>query len=429
MYVKKIAAVLVVLLAVAGMVFAGGGGDSSSSSKVTLKILGYGDNSNAEGQTLQQIIKDFQAANPNITVQAEILYDEAYHQKVRARLAANDVPDVAYMWPTARGQAWKDAGQFIDMRKYIDTNVFDVAKFGQQSATGEIYEVPLGTGNICAVLFMNTELLKANGLAEPKTYADLVAMVAPLKAKGIDVISFAGADGWPWGSCLLSMVIGRVSGEVDWVQKAVAGQRKFTDAAFVNTLKFVETMLKDGVLPSTTVLTDYGTSISNFVNGKSLFTLDGQWRAGAIEDPAFQAKVKMIPFPAIPGEKLSMTSAAAPSVGYGITKKGASDANVAAAAKKFIEFFYSEKNTIQRLRDGAIVAPVLKKYTLPNDLPTIVKEKIRFVGTVSQNTDVIDDWLTAAKGNDALLAGMQQIALGQSTPEKVAAEVEAAARK
>jgi raffinose/stachyose/melibiose transport system substrate-binding protein len=93
---------------------------------------------------------------------------------------------------------------------------------------------------------------------------------------------------------------------------------------------------------------------------------------------------------------------------------------------KFIQYFNSEAEVTQRLRDGGIVAPVLKGYTPPADLPTIVKQKVGLAQSV-QYTDVIDAFLSGA-ANDALNAGMQSIATGDKTPREVAAEVESLLR-
>ena len=108
--------------------------------------------------------------------------------------------------------------------------------------------------------------------------------------------------------------------------------------------------------------------------------------------------------------------------GYGLTKAGAADPAVRDAALKFMMHFYNVEETTQRLRDGAIVAPILKNYQVPADLPSIVKEKVALAQT-AKTTDVIDAFLGGA-ANDALNAGMQKIAAGTATPAEVAAEVE-----
>ncbi len=428
---KKTLFVLAALLAMAGMVFASGQAQSgqAGTKQVVVKTMAYGDNSNSEGVNWVRIVKAFEKENPNIKIDYELLYDEAYHQKVAARLAAGDVPALAYMGADARwGAPWKEAKQQFDHRPYIDANFFDLNLIPPMGPNGEIYEIPLGTSNITTVLYMNEELVKSLGFSEPKTYEDLVAMVPKARAAGLDVVSIDGADGWAWGSCLMSAIIARVSGDPNWVSKAVAGQYKFTDQAFVDSLSLLQRMVKDGVISDKSVLVDYGANISNFSNKKALFMVQGQWAAGSI-DPAVAEKTKMLAWPKLPGEKAATAGsvAAAIQVGYGITQAGAKDPAVRDAALKFLKYFYNYEETTQRLRDGAIVAPILKNYKVPEDLPTIVKQKVG-LAQKAKNTDVIDAFLGGAP-NDALNAGMQKIVAGTATPAEVAAEVEKLLRK
>lgn len=422
---KKALVVLVALLVLGSSVFVSCA--KSAPKQIVVKTMGYGDNSNQEGQNWVRIVTAFEKENPNIKIDYELLFDEAYHQKVTARLASGDIPALAYMGADARwGASWKEAGQQFDMKSLIDANYYDLSLIPAHGPNGEIFEVPLGTSNICTVLFMNEELVTKLGFTAPKTYADLVAMVPKAKAAGVEVLTTHGADSWVWGSCVLSGVVSRISGDGDWVNKAVAGTYKFTDPAFIDSLTFLKTMVKDGVMSSKTVLIDGGTCMSNFSNGKALFMISGQWDAGNIT-PEVAAKTKMLAFPILPGEKGSAGSvAAAMSVGYGITKSGAADPAVRDAAIKFINYFYSEAETTQRLRDGGIVAPILKGYKVPADMPAIINEKITLAK--APITNVIDAFLTGAP-NDALNAGMQKIVSGTATPLQIATEVEALLRK
>lgn len=422
---KRLILVLMVLALVAPVF----GQKDAATGKVVVKTMAYGDNSNPEGLNWVRIVKAFEKANPDIKIDYELLYDEVYHQKVAARLASGDVPHLAYMGADARwGTPWKEAGQQFDHRSSIDSTFFDLNLIPPMGPKGEIYELPLGTSNITTVLYMNEALVKSLGLVEPKTYEDLVAMVPKAKAAGIDVVSIDGADGWAWGSCYMSAVIARISGDANWVSKAVAGQYKFTDQVFVDSLAMITRMVKDGVISEKSVLVDYGANLSTFSNKKALFVVQGQWAAGSV-DPAVAATTKMLAWPRLPGEKASMAGsvAAAIQVGYGITKAGAADSKVRDAALKFIKFFYSVEETTLRLREGAIVAPILKNYQVPADLPSIVKQKVGLAQT-AKNTDVIDAFLGGA-ANDALNAGMQKIVTGATTPAKVAAEVEQLLRK
>ncbi|MCG8570237.1 MAG: extracellular solute-binding protein [Spirochaetes bacterium] len=398
--------------------------------KVVVKTMAYGDNSNPEGINWIRIVDTFEKENPDIDIDYEMLYDEAYHQKVTARLASGDVPDLAYMGADARwGAPWREANQQFDHRPYLDKNHYDVNLIPPMGPNGEIFEIPLGTSNITTVLFMNKVLVEELGFSTPKTYQDLVAMVPKAKAAGLEVVSIDGADGWAWGSCLMSVVVARMTGDPHWVQKAVRGEKSFTDPDFVRALAFLQTMLKDGVISEKSVLIDYGTNLSNFSNKKALFMVQGQWVAGSIENREVADNTIMLAWPKLPGEKAGVEGsvAAAIQVGYGLTKSGASDPKVRDAALKFLNYFYSEPESTQRLRDGSIVAPILKDYQAPDDLPPLVKEKVKLAQT-APTTDVIDAYLSGSP-NDALNAGMQEIVSGKATPEEIAKKVEDLLRK
>jgi len=419
---KKVLVLFLVLVVLGTSVFAGT--QPKKDEKVVVKAMGYGDNSNQEGQSWIRIVEAFEAENPNIDIDYEMLYDEAYHQKVTARLASGDIPDIAYMGADARwGAPWAEADQQIDHRPFIDTSYYDMDLIPDMGPNGEIYEIPLGTSNICTVLYMNEKLVKSLGFSTPKTYEDMVAMVPAAKEAGLDVVTIDGADGWAWGSCVMSCFIARIAGDAHWVQKAVNGENKFTDPAMVNALKVLRQMVDDGVISDKMVLVDYGANISNFSNEKALFMVQGQWAAGGI-DPGVAENTLMIAWPKLPGEKANMAGsvAAAIQVGYGLTKSGASDPAVRDAALKFLKFYYSEPETTQRLRDGAIVAPILKNYQVPADLPSIMKQKV-ILAQSAMTTDVIDAFLSG-EPNEALNAGMQEIVSGTATPEEIAKKVE-----
>jgi raffinose/stachyose/melibiose transport system substrate-binding protein len=426
---KKALVMLVVLALLGSMAFAAGGGEQAASGPVVLNVMGYGDNSNAEGISWNRMVTAFMEENPDVIIESELLYDEAYHQKVTARLAAGDVPHVAYMGADARwGAPWQEAGQQVDHSGAVDPAIYDFDLIPDMTGNGGFYYIPLGTSNITTVLFANEPLINELGFELPETYADLVAMVPAARAAGLEVVSIDGADGWAWGSCLMSTVVARMSGDPNFVSKSVAGDIPFTHPDWVRSLDFLATMVEDGVISQSSVLVDYGTNISNFSNEQALFMVQGQWAAGGVENPDVRNNMKQIPWPELPGEKGTAGSvAAAWQVGYGITKAGTEDPAVFDAAVRFLNYVNREAEATQRLRDGAIVAPVLAGYQVPADVPNEVAQKVTLAQS-AQNTEVIDAHLSGAP-NDALNAGMQQIVAGDATAEEIAAQVESLARQ
>lgn len=395
-----------------------------SSGKLTLNIMGYGDNASVEGQSFVRIVEAFAEANPDITVVYELLFDEPYHQKVVARLASGDVPDVAYMGSDARwGAPWAEAQQQVDITDFIvESDMYDIKSFGSaDNAAGDYFYVPIGTANMTTVMFANIALLNKLGLTVPTTYEDMKAMVSVANAAGVEVLGTHGAGAWVWGACVFSTFIAQTSGMSDWPQKAVAGEVQFTDPEFIAALEFLQTMITDGVLSKDSVLVDTGTGTSNFNNGKYLFYMTGQWDAGNFSLD-MQDTMDMLPFPVLPNAKGEKgTVAGTKATGYGMTKS-AVDRGVGEAGMRFINYFNSPEEVEQRLRDGLISGSVLKNSELPLDLPHIVTLKTK-LSAMAPITQVIDSQLTGAP-NDALNTGFQQIVSGSKTPQEIADTVE-----
>ena len=421
---KKLLAVTCVLAIAASLFAAPKAKKAKKVKQVTLNIMGYGANSNSEGQTFKRICEEFEAENPDVKIDYEMLYDEAYHQKAVSRLAAGDVPDIAYMGADARwGAEWQEAGQQINNVPYYPSNI-DASLVPDFFGNGNKPYLPLGGSNYCTVVAINMDLLNKIGGKVPETYDDMKALAKLCKANGIQLMSTHGADGWVWGSCVMSGIIPRTTGDLKWIEKAVNKQVKFTDKGFVDALSVLSTWVKDGVLDPNSVLTDNGTGMSNFVNGKYLMYIDGQWAFGENNLGALSKSVKLISIPQVPGEKACAGSlAGAWQVGYGITKQGAKDKKVLDAAKRWIAYFYSYEETVQRLQDGAISAPIIKDFKLPAGMDPCIGEKAKLGAYPS--CYVIDSYLTGV-ANDTLNAGMQDIVSGKITAEALAKNVQKA---
>ena len=418
----------ILLLLVAALVASAFVGCKKEEEKVTLNLMGYGDNSNDEGVIWNNQITTFAEMNPGVEIVSELLYDEAYHAKVPARMAAQDFPHLAYTGADARwGAPWKEADQHIDNRPYIDADFYDMSLIPEMGPNGERYYLPIGISNQTSVLFANEVLINELGMAIPETYDDLKAMVPVAQEAGIDVIATAGAAGWVWGSCIMSTFVGRTAGEAEWVEGAVNGANSFEDDSMVQALEYLEMMVADGILDPKYVQVDYGTAPSIFSNGEALFLADGQWRAGAVENMDVRSTMKLMAWPVMPNDRGSMKGSvpAAWTVGYGVMKQAVDD-GVDGIAADFLAYINNLEWSTQRLTSGAIVAPVIKGYELPSNVPVETAQKIDLAAN-APFSQVIDAYL-AGPPNNALNEGMQKIVSGTATAAEIAAEVESLAR-
>ena len=435
---KAFLTVAVLLTALAVTVFAGGKKEGAAAGQVTLNALWYIDATQAGYQQDIDIREKFGKDNPDIKMVFEELFNEPYHEKLSAYIAAGTMPDILYLWPTLRSSS-----ALVHERKLVKdltpllgqeflSNFVAPALDPNSQASKMLAELPQSI-TYTTTMYTNVKLLKDNGLAVPKTYADLKAMVPVLRAKGIKTVLLPNGDKWPAQSCLFSTMTGRLLGN-EWWDKVLAGQAKFTDAEFVNALRAYEMLFIDGVIERADMQMGYGDGPGLFASGKAAFFVDGDWRVGAfltdkttgqalIAPAAQKTDFELMNIPAIPGEKNPGIASAIVGVGYGISSQIPAGSAKEAAAVKFIKYLYSPEVLKIRLETGAFI-PTRKGVT-SDKLEPLSTKLMAYYGTVPKTTYVIDGVLDPGV-NDVLNNGLQAIGLGTATPAQVAADIQKA---
>jgi raffinose/stachyose/melibiose transport system substrate-binding protein len=441
----RMAAVALALVAVSGMVFAGGNKDSAQSGaaaggKTVLNVLNYRDLTQANAMDEgAQIWDTFMANNPDVTLILEDLYNEPFHQKTEAYAAAGQLPDVVYAWPSGRSTTLHQRKLLKDLTPFIKRDGLDkvfvpVALDPAQQGGGYVAILPIGVTSTHA-LYINEAVLRDCGLTPAKTYDELKAQIPVLKEKGYETILMANLDTWVMQSCLFSLVAGRFGGQ-GWEQKILNGQAKFTDPEFVNALRFIDTMYKDGALAQTTLGTNYGDVLGKFATNQGAYYIDGDWRAGAfitdrttgeaLISPADQAHIRVTVFPDIPGAKINKTTSGVLGVGYGMSAAIPAGSVKEEAAWQLVKWAAGKESTTHRVSNGAVATPARTDVDMSAlTLEPIQKEIVDLGGKYETSTAVIDAVFHSDVFNP-LNDGLQEIGMGTKTPEQVAENVQKA---
>ena len=412
---------------------------TATAAPTPLKFLYYIDASQAGYAEDQAIWQKFKDDNSDIDLQMEILFNDPYHQKLGAYIASGTLPDVIYMWPSNKSSSailhqmhlMKDLTPL--MGKEFLSHFVAPAIDPKAQPSGYLAELPQSI-TYTTVMYANRKLLADNGFDLPKTYADLKKMVAPLKAKGIQVITLPDADGWQMQSCLFSTVVGRMLGN-GWVDQVKKGTTKFTDAGYVASLAFIDSLFKDGVIPRADMQLGYGDGPTLFANGKAAFIIDGDWRQGfyitdkstgnALIAPDKQkSDFAFINFPAIPGEKFPGVVSAIQGVGLGISGSIPKGSDVEKAAVRLLKYYYSPEVQQIKLETGAFI-PSLKGVT-SDKLDPFTQMMPKYYASINKISYVLDGVLDPGVCNNYVNKGLQDIGLGNKTPAQVAAETEKA---
>lgn len=380
--------------------------------------------------TLQETYQRFHQQNPDITINFDYLDHDAYHVKMQALAVAGKLPNLFQLWPGKRTGYLTDHGYARDLRDIIKRDGIDATQkdmfLAAQGKNGEIYELALPFVNYSNVIYANDKLLTQLGLSFPKTLKEFEDQAAAIQKAGYLPVVYGDQSSWVLQSCLLSMLVAREGG-LQWFQDAQHGTNGagFKDKPFVDALKVVQEMVTTGLIGSSEPSTTREQALADFVGGKSVYMVGGVWDVANLKSglPADLAgSVSMHTFPDIDGQKVSSASSSgALATGYGISS--ASTPEQVEAAWKWIKFYVDFKNADIVVKHGTL--PVYKSGSIESMLKDPLDvASFKFSSGIETVLPVIDDKMDAEGVNVIVNAGLQELVLGQTKPEDLAAKYE-----
>ncbi len=116
---------------------------------------------------MDELLKGYMKANPNVTVQRDAFPFNEYHQKITTASAAGDAPDV--FWMDVRTAAFAAQGSLLVLAKYLTPqNKGDIIDSGliEPVWKGQIYGVPMH--ELTEGLFVNRTMFEEAGIKIPQ---------------------------------------------------------------------------------------------------------------------------------------------------------------------------------------------------------------------------------------------------------------------
>ncbi|NJN19471.1 MAG: extracellular solute-binding protein [Oscillochloris sp.] len=174
---------------------------------VTLRVLVHQNPPMVE--FIENFNEQFQARNPNITVDLAVVNASELSTVTQTRLTANDVDVIDIFGFSNQAQPymqnvtppnWQtlvDAGLLLDITDQPFVTNYDPAAI-QDAGTynGKVYQVNLGRVSYSGIYY-NKDLFAANNVAVPTTWSELVAACETFSAAGVACMTAGGKDGWP----------------------------------------------------------------------------------------------------------------------------------------------------------------------------------------------------------------------------------------
>ncbi|RMB59728.1 sugar ABC transporter substrate-binding protein [Tessaracoccus antarcticus] len=279
----RTAAALTALLALVGMSACGrdAGGDTTNAPSQqavdtgkatgTLTMWAMG----TEGDKLPDLVKKFEADNPDVKVEVTAIPWNSAHDKFTAAIAAGTTPDLAMI-----GTTWM--GEFVGLKALDPTpEMIDPSKFfeGAQATTvvqDTSYGVPWYVET--RLVFYRTDIAKKAGITEaPTTWEGLHDMAKAMQDKGGSKwgISLQPGQTGSWQTVVPFMWSN--GGEI--VNKDMTAFT-FDDPKNVEALKYYQSFFTDGIANKAPA---QGTTEADFASGAAPMFISGPWMMASVE--------------------------------------------------------------------------------------------------------------------------------------------------
>ena len=256
---------------------------STPATKIVL--LGAANMDTPEAAPRKQVVTDFMAGNPDVTIDARALPSDIQWDRVaRTTVSAGAQVDLLNI-----------NGLFI--RAWVRDNLLDdlsthsqlTASFGnvdqsflaaQSDDPRHPFALPVIHASPVHVtaLFYNKALLDKTGLQPPRTLADMKAMVQPLKAIGaVPLVHPVGEVSW---NPLLVMWIQPMlvnNQPMEFTQKALQGDVKYNGPEWIKTFETIASLTRDGVLAPGSGALGVDAAYQLLNQGKAAMLYTGSW--------------------------------------------------------------------------------------------------------------------------------------------------------
>jgi multiple sugar transport system substrate-binding protein len=245
---------------------------------------------------MEELIADFEAANPDIDVQLTNFDHEGYKTAIRNFLSA-DAPDLANWYAGNRMAPFVAAGQFMDVSDVWDANgLKDSLSSSLSSMTidGKQWGVPYTYYQWG--IYYNKDVYKSVGIEVPKNWDEFVANCEKISAAGIDCLTTGTKALWP-GAGIFDYMNLRTNGyefHMDLANGKVAWTDDRVKATFANWGKIVPYITKNHAA------IDWQDAAALLVQGKAANYVMGNFAVGVFKEGGMtNDTLGFMPFPEI----------------------------------------------------------------------------------------------------------------------------------
>ena len=260
-----------------------------------------------DGADYQKYVEDtFRAEHPEIDLTVVWYASEDLKTQSRLAIDSGTAPDI---FVTNSGTLFKEfqaAGACMDLTSYIKENGWEerVNKdyLLPYTVDGSVYAFPTSPLTVWQTLYVNRDLLEANGItSDPKTVSELIDVVKTLKGNGVAPIAFGNKDAWP-AIILLGDYFAQLEADTSACDAIISGTDKFTENASIKkAFTTVVDLAKSGAFMDGYVSQDHTAAIQAFATGQTAMLYNGSWWTSVADMSKISFNLDVIQLPLIDG--------------------------------------------------------------------------------------------------------------------------------
>jgi len=365
---------------------------------------------------MNKIAADFEAANPGTKVTINYSDVESYKTSIRNFLVASP-PDLAFWFTGARMRAFTKRDLFEDISDFYAKN--DLAKpmapfMTAVSDGGKQYMMP--TNFNTWGFFYNKEVFAKLDIQPPKTWDELMAAAAKIKAAGIVPFTIGTRDLWA-NALWFDYLTKRING-LDFYNAIVEGKASYTDPRMKKVFDTWSVPIEKGYFLDNASSYGWQEAIPFLAQGKAAMYLLGPYVLTSLPEDA-RKNIGFFPFPtvdpAVPNfEQVSINGVAIP--------KGAKNKEL---ALKFLAFLAQPANLNAFARGGAVMPARIDIEIDKNDFASVQMDLVRAAAGSSQFYDRDTDPEMAQVG----MKGFQEFLAKPDREDAILDRLEAARKR
>lgn len=369
------------------------------------------------------IIADWEIANPDVTIEHEVLPTEQFVTIIRARIASGDVPDVFPYFNNPDDLAYARGGHLVDLSDMTGLlSRFREGVLDSFEVDGGIYALPSQIQYIFA--YYNREIFNELELEIPQTWDEFIDVLDTIKAAGITPLVQGTRDQWTTQMIPYTQTPALVDFAYPTFRDDLSsGRTSFADnPGWQEIATRLDQLINGDYFNEGSLSMTYEQSMQAFANGEAAITVNGTWALGTILSLGADFEVGGFRVPTR-SASFSGPDAMVASASGGLSVWSGSDH--VEEAKQFLAYTLSaENNAFFNATKGP--SPLVDVEV---DLEPAIVEMLDGIGDMPTSAFPAASQGWSAGVQDALMRGWQEVFAGSATSADVLEAMDDAQRR